>query len=61
MWNLCIQPLLREDGGSWSKWNMKECNAGKQLLFKGLFISQIMEQEVGLCATVSLYEYTSRI
>lgn len=48
MCNLCIQPLLREDGDIWSKWNMKEFNVGKQLLFKSLFISQIMEQEVGL-------------
>lgn len=48
MCNLCIQPFLREDGGIWSKWEMTELNVGKQLLFKSLFFSQMMEQEVGL-------------
>lgn len=48
MFNLCIQPFLRDDGDIWSKWEMTEFNVGKLLLFESLFFSQMMEQEAGL-------------
>lgn len=38
MGDLCIQSLLRGDGGIWSKWVLKEVNVSKQLFFKGLVI-----------------------